>query len=114
MRTVETTIYRCSFCGKIYLRQSWCEKHEPNCKKNPKNAQRCFEGCIYIDAKEIVFSDQNLTEYETISRRGFFCSQKECFVYPFWCNSPILEEDIVDETPNEPMPKECELFYNKY
>ncbi len=119
MKTIETTIYKCDFCGKIYLRKSWCEKHEPKCKKNPDNFQKCMEFCVYLEKKEACFLSETgyddgngITMIESESKRDvFYCQKKKHYIYPFWCNNPILQEDIIDEIENEPMPKEC-VFYD--
>ena len=102
--------YKCEFCGKLYQLEKWCIKHEPICKKNPINNQKCREGCIYLEPKEINYLFENPFGSSELKRDGLFCTKKKEFVYPFWCNNPILEEDIIEEIPNNPMPKECNYF----
>jgi len=111
--------YRCGFCGKVYLQKHWCEKHEPNCKRNPDNYQKCTDGCSFLEKKEAKYIYQGISMGENMAvvyeeKEGvkdlLFCTKKKEFVYPFWCSNPILQEDIIDEIPNEPMPKNCDLF----
>lgn len=115
--------YRCEFCGKVYLQKHWCEKHEPNCKANPVNFQKCLSGCVFLESKETKYSYQGISMGENMGvvheeKEGLkdltFCTKKKEFIFPFWCGNPILQEDIENETPNEPMPKECTLFSNVY
>jgi hypothetical protein len=42
MKTIETTIYECDFCGKYYKRKNACERHEIICFHNPANKRACF------------------------------------------------------------------------
>lgn len=111
--------YKCEFCGKLYQLKKWCVKHEPICKKNPINNQRCREGCIYLEQREAKYIYQGISMGENMAieyeeKEGvkdlLFCTKKKEFVYPFWCKNPILEEDIIEEIPNNPMPKKCNDF----
>jgi len=115
--------YRCSFCGKVYLQKHWCEKHEPNCKANPINYQKCTGGCVFLEKKETKYIYTGISMGENMGvvyeeKEGvkdlLFCTKKKIFVYPFWCNNPILQEDIIGEIENNQMPKECDLFSNEY
>ena len=121
MITKETTIYKCDWCGKIYLSKGWCKKHEPNCKANPVNFQKCTDGCVFLENKEAKYTYQGISmgkdmavvyEEKEGERDLLFCTKKKAFVYPFWCRKPILQEDIAGEIENNQMPKECDLFDN--
>jgi len=118
MKTTLTTIYECEFCGKYYKRKHHAINHESGCKLNPDNFQRCIS-CSFLEQKEInVHYDkmclgENLGVYYTDGERKqelLYCNKKQIFVYPYWTSNPILQEDIPDEIPNEPMPKECDYF----
>jgi hypothetical protein len=111
MIIINKPTYRCEFCGKLYLQKHWCEKHEIKCKSNPINDQVCREGCVFLEQKEIIYlRDHPYAGDKQLKTTGMFCTKKEHYVYPYWCNNPILQEDIIDEILNEPMPKKCDKF----
>lgn len=110
MKINKNPTFICEFCGKIYIKKGWCVKHEKKCRKNPKNIQICLTGCIHIENKKIEYISGNPHETGQSSTDGFFCAKKNIYLYPFWSNSPISRDDIIDEIPNEPMPKKCDMF----
>lgn len=110
MTTKETTIYKCDFCGKIYLSKKWCEKHEPICKRNPENFQKCLEFCSFFEKRKIKYLFENPFISKEEEKDAFFCNKKQTYLYPFWCKNPILQEDIIGEIPNEPMRKKCDDY----
>ncbi len=118
MKTIQTTIYECEFCRKYYKRKHFAIQHESGCKLNPDNFQRCI-GCAFLEMKEttVCFDRMYLGEnlgvgYDDGYRQQelLFCNKKQTFVHPYWTSNPILQEDIDGEIPNEPMPKECDLY----
>ena len=107
-------IYKCEFCRKLYQIKSACQKHEPNCRKNPLNKQRCLEGCKHLIKKEITFMYDTYIGGMEDKREILFCNKKQEGVYPYWVNG-LEGEDIVGDIPNNIMPDECEFFEeNKY
>ena len=38
----QVTAYRCEHCGKVYLTQYHCRKHEPLCTQNPQTRPLCY------------------------------------------------------------------------
>ena len=44
------------------------------------------------------------------SKEIMFCRFKNEGVYPYWVKNPLLMEDILNEIPNNIMPKECDKF----
>ena len=109
MKTETREIYRCDHCKKIYLLKRYCEAHELKCRKNPKNKQKCLEGCSYLIKKEISYTwDAYDGEHES-KREILYCTKKKEGVCPYWIDG-LLEEDIIGAIPNNPMPFECSLF----
>lgn len=108
MKVIENiTLYQCDHCKRDYKRKHFAIAHEPKCKKNPDNYQICLDGCPELEKKkvEIHFDAYDGDHYE--DRELLFCLAKKEFVYPFWVDG-YLSEDIKDEIPNNPMPKECD------
>lgn len=46
MKKVEA--YRCEHCGKLFMRDYNCRKHEPQCTKNPLVRPLCYD-CKFYD-----------------------------------------------------------------
>lgn len=109
MKIIQTTIYRCEHCGKIYLRKHHCENHEEMCKKNPENFRACF-GCNYLEKRETEAYNSGYSGWCETKVSLCYCKKKEIFVYPSQVeikgNMPILSDDST----NEPMPKVCSDF----
>lgn len=112
------TAYKCGFCSRVYQMKHFCEKHEAKCKQRPENYQKCTDGCKHLVSKETetLSRDKLLFAYRgeeipTNTKKLMYCNAKKTYIYPYWCKSPVEQDDLPDETPNEPMPKECE-FYN--
>lgn len=105
MIIIETTIYKCEFCKKLYQRRKWAEKHELRCSKNPINDRPCFH-CRYLIMKdtEVVFCDFDPDDTALYSL--FYCTKKELFLYPPSVEYKRGAYDLGDEC-NEPMPQTC-------
>ncbi len=104
---VETkTIYKCEYCGKLYQRKYFAERHESMCVKNPDNERVCF-GCPYLIKKTVsIYFDTYNGEVEE-NRTLLYCEEKDIYLYP-----PCVEVkknwfELGDEL-NEPMKKECD------
>lgn len=109
MKTETKEVYKCDHCRKLYQVKSACIKHEPKCRNNPENHQRCMDGCSSLIKKEITYyQDLSYGERET-KREILFCEAKNEGVHPYWING-ICSDDIDGEIPNNPMPKECDVF----
>lgn len=110
MKTEIKEIYKCDHCRKVYQIKRYAIAHEPKCKKNPINTMRCFDGCIHLIKKEVVYYFDGYDGEHEGKKEILFCEAKKEGVYPFWLNNPLLAEDMDSEIPNEVMPKECDLF----
>lgn len=120
MKEIKTTIYECEYCRKYYKRKHLAIQHESGCKLNPANFQRCI-GCAFLEMKETTVRYDRMCAGENLGifyvddyrqKEMLFCNKKQIFVHPYWTSNPIYQEDIENEIPNEPMPKECD-FYNE-
>jgi len=104
-------IYKCDHCRKVYQIKSACIKHEHKCKKNKANHIRCFDGCIYLVKKETEVTHFDYNGHDHQEKKSLlYCESKKIFLYPYWFNNPVLQEDIKDEVDNVQMPKECDKF----
>lgn len=110
MKIETREIYRCDHCKKIYLRKKACIDHEPKCKKNPINFQKCLDGCSHLCKKTITYYYDAYNGECEGEKELLYCSAKKEFVYPFWVGNPLHPEDMEDEIPNEVMPSECDHF----
>ena len=113
------TLYKCEYCGKKYQLKHFCELHEKRCPSNPDNYMACIncENAVkkeMIFIKEVAYFSENYGVGFTDEERkinAFWCNAKNHWIYPATkCNNPILQENIIDEIKNEPMPKECNNF----
>lgn len=43
----QVTAYRCNHCGKLFMRDYNCHKHEPQCTKNPLVRPLCYDCKFY-------------------------------------------------------------------
>lgn len=102
-------IYICEYCRKLYQIKKACKKHEPMCKKNPDNKQKCYDFCIYLCKKEIEYIWESWDGEHQEKKEILFCNAKEEGVFPYWING-LEQEDIIENIPNNPMPKKCKLF----
>lgn len=46
----QVTAYRCQHCGKLFMRDYNCRKHEPQCTKNPLVRPLCYDCKFYEQA----------------------------------------------------------------
>jgi hypothetical protein len=109
MITETREIYKCEHCRKVYQIKRFAIEHEPKCKKNPANKQKCLEGCQYLDKKEVTYLWDAYDGQHESKKEILFCSKLNQGVYPYWV-SGLLQDDIEDEIPNEVMPKKCHYF----
>jgi hypothetical protein len=108
MKTIKNvTLYQCEYCKKDYKRKHFAISHEPKCRKNPANDQKCLHGCRHLEKKEVEIYFDILDCYNI--KELLYCNAKEEFVHPFWVEG-YLQEDIKDEIPNNPMPEECDKY----
>lgn len=111
MKTQETTIYKCEFCGKYYIRKYHAERHEKFCYKNPINKHICIKDCLFLEVDEIykptVAHDSDWNEIEGVpyKTKSFKCTKLgvEMFTYRG-------EEKRVDIKGLQRMPFECEYY----
>lgn len=109
MKIETKEVYKCDHCRKLYQIKNACINHEPKCRKNPDNKQRCFDGCNNLIKKEIIYFLDLYDGEHVINKEILYCEAKNEGVYPYWING-IGSDDIENELPNNPMPKECNLF----
>ena len=111
MRAIETTIYRCEHCNKLYLRPKWCIKHEVDCVKNQVNRRPCKE-CAHLENDETIVttchSNMNGEPIEE-KRTVLYCPELNEFVYPPNIKRPY-EITAYD---NIPMPLVCASFKDR-
>ena len=112
MKEIKTTIYECEHCRKYYKLKRFAILHEPKCRKNPINKQRCYDGCVHLVKKEVTYFWDHFDGSHESKKEILFCNAKQEGVYPFWMNRPLYQEDIEGEIPNEVMPCECDKFSN--
>ena len=109
MKTEIKEVYKCDYCRKLYQRKHACIEHEPNCRKNPDNFQKCFDGCVNLIKKEVIYFLDLYGGEHKMSKEILYCEAKNEGVCPYWING-INSDDIENEIPNNTMPKECDLF----
>ena len=104
MKTETKEVYRYDHCKKMYVIKHYAVAHEESCRKNPKNEQDCLScGAFEMRQVEIMKVGYNDVEYHQKYDLGF-CKKKLHYVYPYWCNNPVSQEDIPQEIENNPMP----------
>jgi len=107
MKIIETTIYKCEFCNKIYQLKPWAIKHELGCSKNPDNNRPCFH-CDYFEKIPFELGEDHPECGEYMVRLNLLhCSKRNVFLYPPQVEFKKNAYDLEDEC-NEPMPKSCE------
>lgn len=107
MKIIETTIYRCAHCNKLYQIKSACKKHEEDlCRRNPKFAHPCFNNCEHLDqADKSLYEDCYDGEHERIVT-VFVCKKTDQIMHPGYVKEPF---EFGDES-NEKMPMECKDY----
>lgn len=110
MKTL-TIAYKCEYCGKLYEKKFYCEKHETLCRKNPDNDRPCFH-CNCLEMRETVVEDcdPNADPQNTHYVNVMFCTHYKDYVYPPWITTPHYTGDGDNE--NSPMQLKC-LFFDK-
>jgi len=108
MKEIETTIYKCEHCGKMYQMKFYCIKHELNCRKNPANDRPCFH-CACLEMKDFEYGDYD-PENGDFPYKGsaLFCNSRNIFVYPPYVEKHYCEEEM--DSKNIPMPTKCQLM----
>ena len=88
----QVTAYRCDHCGKLFMRDYNCRKHEPECTKNPLVRPLCYDCKFYHNVYE---------ETEEVNIIRFDCMGGE-------------HDSIQEFTPNRCThpDKDCKLFAN--
>ncbi len=109
MKTIKnTTIYKCKYCSKIYVRKHYAEKHHLRCKEHPDNKGVCH-WCTYIEHKEfyVYCSYQGMDSEE--KRKSLYCSKKDIYLKPRW-SAKDIEAYFCDLPEVEKMPLRCDDF----
>jgi len=102
-------IYKCDHCKKLYQIKNAAIKHEKSCSKNPENNRPCFN-CSYLEkSKTVVYSNYYGEEWER-SVDLLFCASKKIFLFP--PKVEIKGNQYETDEPNEPMPKQCDVYDN--
>ena len=58
---IKTTVFRCSYCGKLYASEKGCNAHEEKyCGKSPNNLALCYS-CKWLEQTD---------KYQTITTEG--------------------------------------------
>lgn len=112
MLIIDTTIYKCEFCKKIYQKRKWAEKHELRCKKNPVNDRPCFH-CNHLVMKDTEICEDNFNPDAPEELYNlFYCTKKKLFLYPPSVGYKNNAYDLGDDC-NEPMPLTCDFSFNR-
>lgn len=109
MKTIKNiTIYKCKYCGKIYVKKIFAEKHHFKCRKNPENIGICHS-CTSITKKSFkVFFSSTGGDWEE-DRTSFYCIKKNIYIKPRWASD--LDEYFADELPEIiNMPLKCDYY----
>ncbi len=110
MKEINTTIYKCIYCNKIYQLKRFAEKHHLRCRKNPKNIG-CCNFCVHIDKKKFeVECSARGREYEE-ERSSLYCSKQDIYLKPRW-SSGNIEGYFCDSPTIEKMPLKCDKMEN--
>ena len=80
----QVTAYRCQHCGKLFMRDYNCRKHEPQCTKNPLVRPLCYDCEFYepagykdLEDVKIWYDDGFGGDYTIKSFAPNKCSQPE-------------------------------------
>lgn len=110
MKIQQETIFRCEFCNKPMFGKGAMVRHEKYCKRNPKNAHKCFEFCKHL---------QKTTEYEydkdgnQIGGTEMLCIKRNVKMYSFKYEKNIHKPaNALDGL--ERMPLECDLYEDSH
>lgn len=119
MRVKENVIvYQCEFCKRKMFRKHSMERHEKWCDHNPDNFRKCH-WCSHLETISVEYyitvyspyGDLDETRKETT---GFRCKKLDKMLYPFKAEKKGLPDKYPETFDGqEPMPKECDLFYNE-
>lgn len=113
MKTVSNlTRHYCDHCNKEYKVPHACIKHEAICSKNDINDRPCLHCSKLSVVKTLHYKYDEDGEEIAIMK----CEKFNKFVHTPQVEAKgnaFLSEDLENELPNEPMPKECE-HYNSH
>ncbi len=105
-----TTIYKCIWCGKIYVRKYYAEKHHLKCRKSPKNVSICLDYCKYLEKKEFTLHFSNAYNEWCEKKKSFYCNKKDVYLKPRWAGG-IDDYFCCYELPEiKEMPLTCKLY----
>lgn len=121
MKIIKNVIlYKCEYCGKKYQRKHACHDHEIICNKNPKNRRPCLNGCKHLESIKILRDrDGNVSaggipvSYQPSYANTFKCTKHDVVMYHPKCEYSEYLQGIIEETDQDPMPKECADFEEK-
>lgn len=89
--------YKCRYCGKLYERKHYCEKHEKSCYQNPQNKHRCLLDCKHLE--------KTVNDNQT----SFKCLKTGKYLYSYKAEHNMHLNDHLKEL-GERMPLECNLY----
>lgn len=103
--------FKCNFCRRIYMRKSYCLKHEKQCTHNPANTPAC-NTCPHFDPHFSEDEKENITFIEHFGEDIIFhhikFSPHRCCLTgkKLFYNHKLTEEvlEALDENNYEPMP----------
>lgn len=112
MITKLKNVYYCEHCKKHGLNMRLMKYHEKVCSNNPKNDRPCFH-CGNLIKKQIEIYGEYYDNSEwNRNVELLYCDTKKTFLYTPKNEIKGNQFDLGDE-PNEPMPKECNLYNNQ-
>jgi len=104
------SLFICSYCGKRYLRQGFCLRHESFCGSNPKNKPRCSECKHLRRTKEWIGANPSAMDPGRL-QYGFYCIKHNQHMYPL----KAIRLKVIEKYPKQLedkilMPNECDDY----
>jgi len=104
----EIKAYKCDFCGKVYQRRIYCEKHEYTCGKNPDNKPVCWD-CKYLQKGKFEFDP---CADDSGSYITYFCDKRDEELMPITSAKKGYYENGISGNAIA-MPKVCRGFIRR-
>lgn len=93
--------YKCRYCGRLYERKRYYEKHEKACYQNPVNKHRCLLNCKHLQ--------KDVTDKQT----SFKCLKTGKQMYSYKAEHNVHLNTRLGEL-GERMPLKCEHYILEY
>ena len=110
-------VYKCEFCRKLYEKKYFAERHEENCKLNPKNDRACL-GCPILRKVTATYIYDDYIGQRDTKVSVLYCEAINKCLYPPGVERKGNAYEILyvnnEEKLNDSMPKECDVDINKF